>query len=110
MVRAGLGSRFQPAARGWHGKCSNGAVHTLPRTSGQWFPSPLEVYVVITHPAELTLRDISEMSRVHLIEQLLVFNDYCAFQFNRDELFDLPNNVLRGLLYAARRHYHSRGY
>ena len=60
--------------------------------------------MVITHPAELTLRDISEMSRVHLIEQLLVFNDYCAFQFNREELFDLPNNVLRGLLYAARRH------
>ena len=73
------------------------------------FTNP-EVFVVITHPAELSLREISEMSRVHLIEQLLVFNDYCAFQFNRDELFDLPNNVLRGLLYAARRHYHSRGY
>lgn len=66
--------------------------------------------MVITHPAELTLRDISEMSRVHLVEQLLVFNDYCAFRFNRDELCELPNNVLRGLLYAARRHYHGKGY
>ncbi len=47
---------------------------------------------------------------MRLIEQLLVFNDYCGFQFSRDELFDLPGNVLRGLLYTARRHYHIRGY
>ena len=62
------------------------------------------------HPAELTLRDIYQMNRTSLIEQLLAFNDFCSFQFSRDELWDLPNNVLRGLVYAARRHYHLKGY
>jgi hypothetical protein len=66
--------------------------------------------VTITHPAELSLRDISQMNRTTLIEQLLVFNDFCSFRFGREELSDLPSNVLRGLLYAARRHYHSKGY
>jgi hypothetical protein len=66
--------------------------------------------VTITHPAELTLRDISQMNRAGLIEQLLVFNDFCSFHFARAKLSDLPSNVLRGLLYAARRHYHSKGY
>lgn len=64
----------------------------------------------ITHPAELTLRDIYQMSRTNLIEQLLVFNDFCSFHFNRGELVGLPSNVLRGLIYAARRHYHLKGY
>lgn len=63
-----------------------------------------------THPAELTLSDIGQMPRIALIENLLVFNDYCSFRFRREDLSDLPSNVLRGLLYAARRHYHKRGY
>lgn len=66
--------------------------------------------MTITHPAELSLRDIYQMNRVDLIEQLLVFNEYCSFSFRRDELAGLPSNVLRGLIYAARRHYLSRGY
>ena len=66
--------------------------------------------MTIIHPAELTLRDISAMSRATLVEQLLTFNDHCAFRFSREELCDLPSHVLRGLLYAARRHYHAKGY
>ena len=64
----------------------------------------------LTHPAELTLCEISDMSRPALIEHLLGFNEFCAFRFDRDLLFDLPDGVLKKLLYAARRHYHVRGY
>jgi hypothetical protein len=64
----------------------------------------------MTHPAELTLQDIAQMNRESLIEQLLVFNEYCAFRFTRSSLASKSSQDLRGLLYAARRHYHSKGY
>lgn len=66
--------------------------------------------MLITHPADLTLNEISDMDREHLIEQLLVFNGYCAFHFSRERLLSMSGTDLRGLLYAARRHYHEKGY
>jgi hypothetical protein len=50
------------------------------------------------------------MSRESLIDQILVFNDYCAFHLTRRQLAARTTPELRGLLYAARRHYHSKGY
>jgi hypothetical protein len=66
--------------------------------------------MLTTHPAELTLQDIGAMRREDLIEQLLVFNQYCSFRFTRQRLASKSSQELRGLLYAARRHYHSKGY
>jgi hypothetical protein len=69
-----------------------------------------EAVLTTTHPSELTLTEISRMDRASLIEQLLLFNDYCAFRFSRNRLASLSSQELRGLLYAARRHYHNKGY
>jgi hypothetical protein len=69
-----------------------------------------EVAVVLSHPAELTLQDISKMSRTELIEQLLIFKSHGALGFSENVLDDQPIEELRGLLYAARRLYHSKGY
>lgn len=66
--------------------------------------------MLITHPSDLTLHEITQMDRSCLIEQLLVFNEYCAFRFSRNRLSAMTSRQLRGLLYAARRHYHSKGY
>jgi hypothetical protein len=66
--------------------------------------------VLTTHPSELTITEIAHMDRDSLIEQLLTFNDHCAFRFNRTRLVSLTSQELRGLLYAARRHYHNKGY
>jgi hypothetical protein len=69
-----------------------------------------EVTVLTLHPAHLTLNEMTCMERDSLIKQLLVFNDHCAFRFARSRLISLTNKELRGLLYAARRHYHGKGY
>jgi hypothetical protein len=71
---------------------------------------PREVTVLMTHPSDLTLNEITRMDRERLIEQLLVFNDYCAFRFSRNRLVSMTSTQLRGLLYAARRHVHEKGY
>ena len=66
--------------------------------------------MLITHPSDLTLNEISHLDRDGLIEQLLIFNDYFAFRFSRNRLVAMTSTQLRGLLYAARRHYHEKGY
>jgi hypothetical protein len=61
------------------------------------------------HPAELTLRDIMLMDRLSLIEELRLFERHCFCSLATD-LGALPSDTLRKLLYAARCHYHSKGY
>jgi hypothetical protein len=66
--------------------------------------------VLTSHPAELTLEEIGHMGREELIEHLLIFKRHGALGFTRRHLGSLPMEELRGLLYAARRLYHSQGY
>jgi hypothetical protein len=63
-----------------------------------------------SHPAELTLKDIAQMDRGETISTLLIFNEYCFFNFTRKSLEQMPNAKLRLLLVAARRHYQAKGY
>jgi hypothetical protein len=70
----------------------------------------LELTMPVLHPADLTLNDMTRMQRDNLIKQLLIFNDHCAFRFQKSRLISLTNKELRGLLYTARRHYHGKGY
>lgn len=66
--------------------------------------------MIIRHPAELTLYDMHCMDRDNLVEQLLSFNDYYPFHFERQSLAALQPPQLRNLLYIARRQYHEHGY
>ena len=66
--------------------------------------------MTVAHPAELTLDIIQEMTRPTLIEQLIAFNEHSTLRFRHEILSALPNEMLRSLLYAARRFYQTRGY
>lgn len=63
-----------------------------------------------SHPAELSLQDITNLDRDGLFEALDEYCRHCSFRLTHDRLETLSVTELRRLLMRVRRHYQAKGY